>query len=199
MCIYQREKWRRKMPAVTIRLVNLAKSDQLLGLKTIIIDRLPTVREKTAKHTVLHDMMVTGRVFSQLQPLLRSQNWINPSKLKLKYGTQDQRWKLLWPSCDVFFSFLFAPNNFYFFHFKHCVSIVTIFFLLLKCWTCWLCRNKRERNDKSFLLVAINTWEKPIFVLIALCVFLLISGIFYSQKRIRNPKASRIKANNCQL
>ena len=62
------------MPAVTIRLVNLAKSDQVLGLKTIIIDRLPTVHEKTAKHTVLHDMMVTWRVFSQLQPLLRSQN-----------------------------------------------------------------------------------------------------------------------------
>ena len=123
------------------------------------------------------------------------------AKIKMKYGTQDQRWKVLWTSFVVLFffvSFLFAPNNFYFFNFKHCVSIVTIF-LFLKYWTCWLCRNKREGSDKSFLLVAINTWEKPIFVLIALCVFLLISGIFDSQKRIRNPKASRIKANNCQL
>lgn len=124
------------------------------------------------------------------------------AKIKLKYGTQDQRWKLFWTSCVVLFffvSFLFAPNNFYFFNFKHCVSVVTIFFLFLKYWTCWLCWNKRERSDKSFLLVAINTREVPIFVLIALCVFLLISGIFCSQKRIRNPKPSRIKANNCQL
>lgn len=96
-------------------------------------------------------------------------------------------------------SFLFTPNNFYFFNFKHCVSIVTIFFLFLKNWTCWLCWNKREGSDKSFLLVAINAWEELIFVPSALCVFILISGIFYSQKKIRHPKASRIKANNFQL
>ena len=40
-----------------------------------------------------------------------------------------------WTSFVVLFffvSFLFAPNNFYFFNFKHCVSIITIFFLFLK-------------------------------------------------------------------
>ena len=73
------------------------------------------------------------------------------------------------------------------------------FFLFLKNWTCWFCWNKRERSDKSFLLVAINTWEELIFVPSALCVFLLISGIFYSQKKIRHPKASRIKTNNFKL
>ena len=101
--------------------------------------------------------------------------------------------------CFSFFLFFLRPIIFI----SSTLNIVSVssqfFFLFLKCWTCWLCRNKRERIDKSFLLVAINTWEKPIFVLIALCVFLLISGIFYSQKRIRDPKASRIKANNCQL
>lgn len=36
----------------------------------------------------------------------------------------------LWTSFVVLFffvSFLFAPNNFYFFNFKHCVSIITNF------------------------------------------------------------------------
>lgn len=118
------------------------------------------------------------------------------AKIKMKYETQDQRWKLLWTSFVVLFffvSFLFAPNNFYFFNFKHCVSIITNFFLFLKYWTCWLCRNKRERSGKSFLLLAINTREEPIFVLSAHCVFLLISGIFYSQKGSGTLKLRELK------
>ena len=112
------------------------------------------------------------------------------AKIKMKYGTQDQRWKLLWTSFVVLFffvSFLFAPNNFYFFNFKHCVSIVTIFFVF------------KILNLLTLLKQEGAQWQESIFVLIALCVNLLISGIFYSQKKIRNPKASRIKANNCQL
>ena len=57
------------------------------------------------------------------------------AKIKLKYGTQDQRRTLWWTSCVVLFffvAFLFTPNNFYFFNFKHCVSIVTIFFSVFK-------------------------------------------------------------------
>lgn len=57
------------------------------------------------------------------------------AKIKLKYGAQEERCTLLWTSCVVLFSFvsfLFAPNNFYFFNFKHCVSIVTIFFPVFK-------------------------------------------------------------------
>ena len=111
------------------------------------------------------------------------------AKIKMKYGTQDQRWKVLWTSFVVLFffvSFLFAPNNFYFSNFKHCVSIVTIFFVF------------KILNLLTLLKQEGAQWQEPIFVLITLCVNLLISGIFYSQKKVRNPKASRIKANNFQ-
>ena len=101
--------------------------------------------------------------------------------------------------CFSLFPFFLRPIIFI----SSTLNIVSVssqfFFLFLKHWTCWLCRNKRERSDKPFLLVAINTWEELIFVPSALCVFLLICGILYSQKKIRHPKASRIKANNFQL
>ena len=84
-----------------------------------------------------------------------------------------------WTSFVVLFffvSFLFAPNNFYFFNFKHCVSIIKNFFVF------------KILNLLTLLKQEGAQWQEPIFVLIALCVNLLISGIFYSQKD-REPQS----------